>query len=74
MVALTYENTHVPISMSRGDRLEREPTHIQEPNSNELIQTFIEELERLGKNIASLFLGQSTVQARIYWPVNEKEE
>ena len=72
-VALRYENTHVPISMSSGDTLEREPTHIRELNSNLLIQTFMEELERLGKNITSPFLGQSRVQARIYWPAKEKE-
>ena len=34
---LTYENSHVPISVSVDDTLEREPTHICDPNSKELI-------------------------------------
>ena len=30
---LTIENTHVPVSVSVGDTLEREPTHICERDS-----------------------------------------
>ena len=48
---LTIENVHVPISVSIGDTLEREPTHICEKNPTELIHKFAEELERRGKNI-----------------------
>jgi len=46
---LTYENAHVPISVSLGDTLEREPTHICDANPKELIRKFMEELERRGK-------------------------
>ena len=48
---LTIENTHVPISVSIGDTLEREPTHICEKDPAELTRKFMEELERRGKNI-----------------------
>ena len=48
---LTIENAHVPISVSIGDTLEREPTHICEKDPAELTRKFMEELERRGKNI-----------------------
>ena len=48
---LTIENAHVPISVSIGDTLEREPTHICEKDPAELVHKFMEELERRGKNI-----------------------
>ena len=48
---LTIENAHVPISVSIGDALEREPTHICERDPAELVRKFMEELERRGKNI-----------------------
>ena len=48
---LTIENAHVPISVSIGDTLEREPTHICEKDPAELIRKFMGELERRGKNI-----------------------
>ena len=48
---LTIENVHIPVSVSIGDTLEREPTHICEKNPTELIRKFAEELERRGKNI-----------------------
>ncbi|KAL9968198.1 hypothetical protein ACROYT_G026545 [Oculina patagonica] len=48
---LTIENAHVPISVSIGDTLEREPTHICERDPTELVRKFMEELERRGKNI-----------------------
>ena len=48
---LTIENTHVPISVSIGDTLEREPIHICERDPAELVRKFMEELERSGKNI-----------------------
>ena len=47
----TIENVHVPISVSIGDTLEREPTHICEIDLAELVRKFMEELERRGKNI-----------------------
>ena len=49
--ALTIENAHVPISVSVGDTLEREPTHICERNPVELVRKFLKELERREKNI-----------------------
>ena len=48
---LTIENTHVPILVSVGNTLEREPTHICERDPAELVRKFMEELERRGKNI-----------------------
>ena len=42
---LTIENTHVPISVSVGDTLDREPTHICERDPAELVRKFMEELE-----------------------------
>ncbi|KAL9982461.1 hypothetical protein ACROYT_G004507 [Oculina patagonica] len=48
---LTIENAHVPISVSIGDTLEREPTHICERDPAELVRKFMKELERRGKNI-----------------------
>ena len=48
---LMIENTHVPISVSVGDTLEREPTHICEKDPAELVRKFMEELERRGKSI-----------------------
>ena len=48
---LTIENAHIPISVSIGDTLEREPTHICEKDPAELVRKFMEELERRGKNI-----------------------
>ena len=48
---LTIENAHVPISVSVGDTLDREPTHICDKNLAELVRKFMEELERRGKNI-----------------------
>ena len=43
---LTIENVHVPISVSVGDTLDREPTRIWEKDPAELVRTFMEELER----------------------------
>ena len=51
---LTYENAHVPISVSIGDTIEREPTHICDPDPKELIWKFMEELNRRGRNIRAL--------------------
>ena len=48
---LTYKATHVSISVSIGDMLEREPTHICDASKKELIKKFMEEMERHGKNI-----------------------
>ena len=48
---LTIENTHVPLFVSTGDTLEREPTHICERDPADLVHKFMEELERRGKNI-----------------------
>ena len=47
----TIENKHVPISVSIGDTLETEPTHICDKDPAELVRKFMEELERRGKNI-----------------------
>ena len=46
----TYEDNHVPISVSMGDTLEREPTYICNANPEELTRRFMEELERRGKS------------------------
>lgn len=46
-----FENVHVPISVSIGNTLEREPTRICDAKPKELILKFKEELERRGKNI-----------------------
>ena len=48
---LTIENEHVPISVSIGDTMNREPTHICERDPAELVRRFVEELERRGKVI-----------------------
>ena len=48
---LTYEAAHVPISVSIGDTLEREPKHICDPDPKQLIIRFMEELERQGENV-----------------------
>ena len=48
---LTIENKHIPISVSVGDTLEREPTHICEREPKVLVQKFMEELRRREKNI-----------------------
>ena len=48
---LTIENAHVPISVSVGHTLDREPTHICEKYLVELVRKFMEELARRGKNI-----------------------
>ena len=42
--SLTHENFHVPISVSIGDTLEREPAHICDPHAKTLIQKFMKEL------------------------------
>ena len=48
---LTIENKHIPVAVSIGDTLEREPTHICERDPKELVRKFMAELERRGKNI-----------------------
>ena len=40
----------MPISVSIGDTLEREPTHICDRDPAELVRKFMKELERRGKN------------------------
>ena len=45
------ENAHVPISVSVGDTLQREPTHICEKDPAELVRKFMEELKRRGGDI-----------------------
>ena len=47
----TIKNAHIPISVSVGDTLDREPTHICEKNPAELVRKFMEELEWRGENI-----------------------
>jgi len=48
---LKIENEHVPFSVSIGDTLEREPTHICERDPAELVRRFVDELKRRGKAI-----------------------
>ena len=48
---LTIESKHIPVSVSIGDTLEREPTHICERNPRVLVQKFMKELGRREKNI-----------------------
>jgi len=43
---LTYENVHVPISVSVGDTLNQQPTHLCERDPKVLIQKFMNELQR----------------------------
>ena len=50
---LTIENTHIPISVTVGDTLDRNPTHTCEKNPVELVRKFMEELERRGETIRS---------------------
>ncbi|MCU7845747.1 MAG: DNA polymerase [Candidatus Thiodiazotropha sp. (ex Monitilora ramsayi)] len=45
------EGAHVPISVSIGDTLERDPTHLCSGEPAELIRMFMEELERRGAQI-----------------------
>ena len=56
---LSIENTHVPISVSIGDTLDRNPTHICEKDPKILIQKFMEELEKRGKNIRNIVTSES---------------
>jgi len=49
----TIENAHIPILVSVGDTLDRDPTHICEKNPAELVRKFMEELEWRGENIRS---------------------
>ena len=51
---LTIGNAQVPISISLGDTLGREPTHICERDPEELIRKFMEEPDRRTKNIRKL--------------------
>lgn len=48
---LTFEDVHVPISVSIGDILEREPTHICIKDPAYLVRKFMEELKWHGKDI-----------------------
>ena len=48
---LTIENIHVPMSVSIGDTLDREPTHICERDPAVLVRKFMEELKRREENI-----------------------
>ena len=68
--SLTHENAHVPTSVSAGDRLEREPTHICDPNSKELIRKFLEKLERRRKNSRTAV--RRRVHAGRYSPIHGK--
>ena len=56
---LTIENVQIPISISLGDTLEREPTHLCERKPEELIRKFMKELERRANNI------RKTVRAEV---------
>jgi len=48
---LAYKDVHVPITVSIGDTLEREPTHTCDANKKELIKKFMAELERCSAKI-----------------------
>lgn len=43
---LTYENVHVPISVSVSDTLNKQPTHLCERDPKALIEKFMNELQR----------------------------
>ena len=43
---LTYENVHVPISVSVGDTMDSQPTHLCEREPKVLIEKFMNELQR----------------------------
>jgi len=43
---LTYENTHVAISVSVGDTMDRQPTHICNVDPKALLASFMDELNR----------------------------
>ena len=47
---LTIENAHIPISVSIGDTLEREPTPICERDPGKLVRKFMKELETREKH------------------------
>ena len=47
----SFENAHVPISVSIGDTLEPTPTFLCDKDPKELCRKFMEELERRGENI-----------------------
>ena len=53
---LKIDNEHVPISVSLGDTLNREPTHICVRDPEGLVRRFMEELERRGKRIRNKVL------------------
>ena len=42
---LTYENVHVPISVSVGDTMANQPTHVCERDPKALIEKFMNELQ-----------------------------
>lgn len=50
-VDLTLENNHIPISVSVGSTLEREPIHLCNTDPKELIEEFLETIEDLAQNI-----------------------
>lgn len=47
---LTFENMHIPISVSVGETLEQGPTHLCDANPKELLRKFMEEVEYAGKH------------------------
>ena len=47
----TIESAHIPISVSIGDTLSREPTHIFEKHPAVLVRKFMNELQRRGAKI-----------------------
>jgi len=69
---LTIENEHVPISVSIGDTLEREPTHICERDPAELVRRFVKELKEKGKS--NKRPGAIGVRARRREPFAKKAE
>ena len=63
---LTYEAAHVPISVSIGDTLEREPTHICDPDTKQLINRFLQELERRAENIREAVRRENHAEGQLF--------
>jgi len=72
--ALTIENAHVPISVSVGDTLEREPTHICERNPAKLVRKFMKELERREKNIQDKVLAEFVPEDMHLLPKDQQQK
>ena len=72
--ALTIEKAHVPISVSVGDTLERESTHICERNPANLVRKFMKELERGEKNIQDKLLAEFVPEDMHLLPKDQQQK